>query len=297
MRIYGSDRRDLSDGSDTGGSIGYGDRTALSEPEAGAVIRSVYPTAPRRIIGLDFGKAADYSALAVADRVQVKTGRYLNLPGECEIVAVGPNRWPETRPVAIAETRTELQYRHLKRWELGTSYTEIVDYVCSLGTKLLELDRVEDAEIRTSLSPGVPWDGTAPPILGVDHTGVGIAVVDMIRSRPSPIPMIAITITGGNSANAKPQADDAYRPWSVPKSELIAPLLVGIQNDSVRIAPDLEAAPILATELQQFREKRRDSGTVTYESLNESDHDDMVIAAAIAAWLSHKIDLQSGAGY
>jgi hypothetical protein len=32
------------------------------------------------------------------------------------------------------------------------------------------------------------------------------------------------------------------------------------------------------------------SGAVSYESLTEDDHDDLVMSMALAAWVAHKID-------
>jgi hypothetical protein len=191
------------------------------------------------------------------------------------MVLEGRQQVPTRRPVVKAELATRLDVLHLERFEIGTSYVIQVDAVLARLEGLLAL-----CDPERSL-----------PILAVDYTGVGRPVVDMFRAKGCPIPLIAITSTSGETAHA-----DSFRPghwtdWTVPKKELVAPLLVGVQNERVKIAPGLELATQALKEMQQFRMKRRIvSGAVSYESLTEDDHDDLVMSMALAAWVAHKID-------
>jgi hypothetical protein len=50
----------------------------------------------------------------------------------------------------------------------------------------------------------------------------------------------------------------------------------------------LAEAPAMIEELQNFRIKFTRAGNDTYEAWRESDHDDLVLAAAMAAWFGEK---------
>ena len=47
-------------------------------------------------------------------------------------------------------------------------------------------------------------------------------------------------------------------------------------------------APAMIEELQNFKIKFTRAGNDTYEAWRESDHDDLVLAAAMAAWFGEK---------
>ena len=71
----------------------------------------------------------------------------------------------------------------------------------------------------------------------------------------------------------------------VPKRDLVSTLDVLFQSERLRIAEDLEAAPIFVNELLNFRRKV-DLKTAhdSYEAWRESIHDDLVLAVAMACW-------------
>jgi hypothetical protein len=58
-----------------------------------------------------------------------------------------------------------------------------------------------------------------------------------------------------------------------------------LQNERLKIAKELELAPILKKELLNFRVKV-DPKTAhdSYEHWREGDHDDLVLATALACW-------------
>jgi hypothetical protein len=110
----------------------------------------------------------------------------------------------------------------------------------------------------------------------VDGTGVGVAVVDLIK-QAGMIP-IALTITSGNEASK-----DGYI-WHIPKRDLISSLLVSMQTGNLKIAR-LPEADTLVKELQNFKLKVNiKTGHDSYEAWRESDHDDLVLSVAMACY-------------
>lgn len=113
--------------------------------------------------------------------------------------------------------------------------------------------------------------------LAVDATGVGAAVVDMLRR--AGLTFDAVTITGGDS-----EAQSGWHEWRVPKRDLVGGLQVLLQS-GLKIARSLKHSETLKAELLNFRVK---INVVTahdsYEAWREGDHDDLVLAAALAAW-------------
>jgi hypothetical protein len=159
--------------------------------------------------------------------------------------------------IAVVEGGHVYQVRHLVR-ERGVPYPAIVDQIHSL------MHSRELVEARTALV--------------VDQTGVGAPVVDLLRQKW--LNPIAITITGGD----RPSAEDKTH-WRVPKRDLISNLVVLSQTQRLKIAAGLEEAPTLADELQNLRVKI-DLRTAhdSYTTWREGQHDDLVLAVALALW-------------
>jgi hypothetical protein len=188
--------------------------------------------------GLDLGQAQDYSALAVVERT----------------------RLPD--PNDKDRTVNHFAVRHLRRWELGTSYPKVVEDV----RQMMETD---------------PMPGS---VLAIDATGVGKAVVDLFRTAKPKIAceLRAITITFGAQVN-----EEAER-ITVPKKDLVAAMQTAVQLRRFQIAPGLKDAKVLGRELQQFRVKITAAGNETFEAWRERDHDDLVLATALAVWSANK---------
>ena len=116
-----------------------------------------------------------------------------------------------------------------------------------------------------------------PPSLVVASTGVGRPVVDMlVKAKLRPI---AVTITGGFD-----ETGGGSDGWRVPKRNLVSALAVLLQSGRLRISPDLAEAENLVAELMNFKVKISSAGHDSYAAWRESVHDDLVLAAAIAAW-------------
>jgi hypothetical protein len=118
-----------------------------------------------------------------------------------------------------------------------------------------------------------------PGILLVDKTGVGAAVLDAFTQ--ARIGATAITIHGGSSVTRDPKRP-GYR---VPKRDLVGAAQVLLQNGRLKVASALPEAETLKRELLNFRIKV-DPKTAhdSYEHWREGDHDDLVLAVAMACW-------------
>ena len=157
--------------------------------------------------------------------------------------------WGE-RPLATYDVR------YIKRWTLGTPYPAIVQDVAALITH-----------------PPLAGDNT----LLVDYTGCGRPVVDMMRQQGL-FPR-GITIHGGDRVT---QDGMDYR---VPKRDLVGVVACLLQQQRLRIAARLPETPILTQELLNFKVKI-DPQTAhdSYSAWREADHDDLVLALAMALW-------------
>lgn len=224
-------------------------------------------------LGLDLGQARDYTALCVLEepvwippselespgwawRLHIKQSGWVSpadlLPGQLEnALAINYEQGrPHDPPLSV---------RHLERFPLGTRYPKVVERVASLT--------------------GSPTLRDKRAVLLVDKTGVGGAVVDAFdQAGMNPVP---ITITGGSNVN-RDATGIGYR---VPKRDLVSAAQVLLQNGRLKIAQSLREAETLRNELLNFRVKV-DPTTAhdSYEHWREGDHDDLVLATAMAAW-------------
>jgi hypothetical protein len=116
------------------------------------------------------------------------------------------------------------------------------------------------------------------PYLVVDQTGVGRAVIDMLKDSEPCATIKPILITGGHVVSID---DDGVR--HVPKKELVSVLQVLLQGKRLTIAKVPER-DVLVQELLNFKVKITISANETFEAWRERDHDDLVLAVALAAW-------------
>ena len=161
-----------------------------------------------------------------------------------------------------------LHLRHLERYPLRTLYPDIAESVAALmrDERLTEPVRL------------VPRASPQPPELVVDNTGVGPAVTDLLKKKR--LRFKAITITGGDEVHAV--GGGKYR---VPKRDLVSALEVPFHTGRLKVAEGLEVWAVLREELLNFRRKI-DLRTAhdSYEHWRETDHDDLVLATALACW-------------
>jgi hypothetical protein len=169
----------------------------------------------------------------------------------------------EQAPGAGAGGRRRYHVRHLHRWPLGTPYT----------AKPPQRGIVEDVAVLITRAP-------APVTLVLDATGCGRPVVDIFRRAQLNVALNAVLITAGHAANFG--ADGS---WHVPKIDLVGAVAACLEGRRLLIAPTLRLAAVLAQELMTFRVKVTAAGNETFESWRERDHDDLVLAVALAVWL------------
>lgn len=147
--------------------------------------------------------------------------------------------------------------RHLHRWPLGTGYPQIV------------------ADVKDLYS--------APPLantsLVIDRTGVGRAVYDMFSQAHIRAGLRPLTITGGQGSTVD----------TVAKIELVGAVQALLGNRRLKIAADLDLADTLQRELETFRVKVNIfTRNEAFEAWRERDHDDLVLALAMACWIARQ---------
>lgn len=153
---------------------------------------------------------------------------------------------------------------HLERFPLGTPYPEVVAQVVQL--------------LR------------APPLRGsmlvVDQTGVGRAVVDMLTAAMTgrvTCQMLPVTITAGQAVT-----EGEGGQVRVPKKELVGVLQVLLQTRRLKVASGLKDAATLVRELETFRVKVTEAANETFGTWREGQHDDLVLAVGLAAWMGER---------
>jgi len=129
--------------------------------------------------------------------------------------------------------------------------------------------------------------------LVIDWTGVGVFAPGLFKDAGlNPIP---VCITGGHKPNfhwqrlnIPPIPSTTWAEGTVPKRELVSALQVLVETGRLRFAKDLPNLDVLVHELGNFRAKINLSGHDTYEAWREGDHDDTVLATALACWFGER---------
>ncbi len=163
---------------------------------------------------------------------------------------------------------THFHLRRLERYALGTSYPAIADHVAQVvGAEALTRYVTDDMLNSVKL----------PPALTVDQTGVGKPVTDLLKQRG--VNFRGVVITGGERVKSSGGSS------RVPKRDLVNALLVTMQNEHLKVSPELELWPTLRSEMQSFKRKiDLKTSHDSYEHWRESDHDDLVLAVCLACW-------------
>jgi hypothetical protein len=155
-----------------------------------------------------------------------------------------------------------LQYavRHLERLPLGTPYTE----ACTRVTALFATPPLANSKLI------------------VDQTTVGKPVLDLLRQAKMRAKINSVTITAGHKASW----DDGG--WLVPKKDLVGTLQILLQAQRIKVAPTLPEAQMLVQELMNFKSKVPTVASDVLGDWREGQHDDLVLAVAIAAWMGER---------
>ncbi len=148
-----------------------------------------------------------------------------------------------------------LMVRRVERIALGTPYPRVVERVREIVQAIGECTLV------------------------VDGTGVGAPVVELLRSARLGCGVTAVTITGGEKASGSGLA------WSVPKRDLIAEVQLALEKGELRIARHMKEVSALVRELIDVRlTAGLGTGKVRIGADGSGQHDDLVIALALACW-------------
>ncbi len=156
------------------------------------------------------------------------------------------------------------EWRHsvrlLERMALGTPYTEVAE-------RLIRIARSDEMKHRCTMV--------------LDATGVGLPVVDLIKQKQPGCMVDAVVITGGDRCWQQEGV------WRTPKKELIMGLVVMLETGRLKVARGLEEAGTLVKELQGLRVKMSEAGRESFGAWREGEHDDLVLAVALAGWRAH----------
>lgn len=157
------------------------------------------------------------------------------------------------RPHAL-HTRPVPYYlvNYIHRWNLGTSYASITSDLRNLYTR-----------------PPLPRS-----VLAIDRTGVGRGVYDMLRTGQIDARITGYTITAGQKPGI----------GTVPKKDLVSAIQVPLMEGRLTFSNQLELTATLTAELEHFRVKVTESRAEVFEAWRERDHDDLVLALALALY-------------
>jgi len=180
----------------------------------------------------------------------------------------GIERWQEYKSWPYEKHELgEATYRlvYLERFPLNTDYDVQIDY-----TKLIydnAIDRYSDNNLK--------------PDLVIDATGPGLPMLDHFKKViPS---AIGVYFTSGHEVN---QEKGIYY---VPKKHLATNLQIIIQGKRLTFGRNLPELETLKNELMTFQYKIKEStGNESFEHWRDRDHDDCVLAIAIALWYAEK---------
>jgi len=220
-------------------------------PEAPKAAHNADGLPVRYFLGLDIGQIRDPAVLSVLER-------------------------PFNFTDPAADYRPPYDLRFLERFELGTSYVDVVARVISVLGK-----------------PPILGPENAPrAALVIDGTGVGRAVGDLLKlelakaiaAGRARCNLREIVITYGHHFEGAPDHS-----LHVPKKELVSTLQILLQGRRLRMPPDLKHGATLVRELENFKIKIMDAMKEKFESAREGLNDDIVLSCAMAAWTGEQV--------
>ncbi len=150
--------------------------------------------------------------------------------------------------------------RKLERVPLGTSYPDLI------------------IRIKNLLESPILFNRTT---LVMDATGVGIGVVQFAID--AGLKPIGVTFTSGKSVG---ENDLGY---TVPKLDLVMNMILCYESQKVQMSMQLENMEDFIHELKNFKMKKTNKGNDVAEAGKERDHDDLIIAVALALWYAEVI--------
>lgn len=117
----------------------------------------------------------------------------------------------------------------------------------------------------------------------MDMTGVGAPVLEGIRRRR--VRIVGVNLTSGMQ-ETNPEPDQ----YNVPKASLTTTLLRTAQMGRFKGYESMKYWPELIGEMRPFGYKMNpDTANISYESLDEKVHDDLVISVALPIWYGERV--------
>jgi hypothetical protein len=211
---------------------------------------------PRYYLGCDLGQTFDYTAIVGVEALTVSAFLDKNNPekqkeaDEAEIRVVLCERGQEAYNKIAERLKTLVETPHLGTpWKQQAIYGDFA----------------------------VVDEGSTNPHLAVDATGVGRGVVDLLRNYE--LEFYAVQLTNG----LKTHREAGF--WNVPKRDLVSLPIVAFQNGWIKLAEGLSHRDQLEHELANYRTKvNLRTGHESFEAWRDRDHDDLVLALALAMW-------------
>jgi hypothetical protein len=153
--------------------------------------------------------------------------------------------------------RRRYRVRFLQRIPLGTRYPDVVERVRQVARNKALAGRCT---------------------LVVDATGVGARVLDMLRRANLGCPIEAVILTGGE------RESHAGLVWHVPKRDLVTGLRAMMDNCELGASWRVGSARVLAKKVAEMSTKVNGRGEESFGARREGEHDDLVMATALACW-------------
>ena len=192
----------------------------------------------RYFVGLDLGQARNYTAMAVLER-----------------------RWHQATPaefIASGGRGYEGEYRYrvvgLDRCSLGTSYPDVVQWV---KARLQEY----------------PTENIGAVV--VDATGVGSAVMDLLKRANLGVRLVGTVITGAHASPAGAGATTVAGYQTVSRTELLTGLQVAVQAKRLTVA---------MSECREWEALCRELVLLRMDGKRAGVQDDLAFALGLAVW-------------
>lgn len=115
---------------------------------------------------------------------------------------------------------------------------------------------------------------------GVDYTGVGRPVYDLLKQARPPVLLYPVLTTGGHAITY----DEATREYHLPKAEQVGLLQVLLQADLLGWHAKLATGPRLEQQLLRYRVRQTKAKNETFGA-ETGTNDDLVSAVMTACWL------------
>jgi len=165
----------------------------------------------------------------------------------------------------VTATVAVYRLRHLERFQ-DRPYTDVARHLRGI------VEALRTAEKRREVT------------VLYDKTGVGAGVGHILAESDIDGQVIGVWIHGGDQVSGDER--DGFR---VPKKDLVGAVAIAMQEKRLRIRPTMTLAPVLVDELGYFRSKINIvTGHEKFEAWRERQHDDTVLAVALAVWYGER---------